>query len=73
MRDFSSRDWANHGCLYGRLPVERHELDLESFAVGVDMNHCSDVAAFQGFGRHRAVGTTRSELVIILRYAGISM
>ena len=74
MRDFSSRDWANRGCLYGRhsrrLPVERHELDLESFAVGVDVNHCPNVTAFQTFGWHRCRQHDAIELVNHLALRG---
>lgn len=57
MRDLSTRDGANRGCLYcrysGRLTVECHELDLEGLAVGIDMNNRPDIADLQAFVGHR--------------------
>lgn len=57
MRNLSPRHGANCRCLYGRnssrLAVERHELDLESFAVRVDMNNGPDVADLQAFVGYR--------------------
>jgi hypothetical protein len=42
-----------HGGHSGRLTVERHELDLEGLAVGVNVNHRPDVANFQARVGHR--------------------
>jgi hypothetical protein len=42
-----------HGGHDGRLTVERHDLDLEGLAVGVDMNHRADVANFKARVGHR--------------------
>jgi hypothetical protein len=36
-----------------RVAGESHELDLESLAVVIDVDHGSDVADFQAFSRHR--------------------
>src|SRR5829696_7439973 len=58
MCNLSTRDGTNCGGLYGRhssrVSVERHELDLDSLAVSVDVNHRADVADLQalvGYGR----------------------
>jgi hypothetical protein len=57
MRNLSTRNRAHRRCLHGRhssrLAVKRHELDLESPAVVVDMNHCPDIASLQAFVRDR--------------------
>jgi hypothetical protein len=58
MRDVPTGDWPNGRGLNGGdrrgLAIERHELDLEGLAVGVNVNDGSNVAANQvlaGYGR----------------------
>jgi hypothetical protein len=45
-----------YGCDSSCVPVESHELDLEGFAVGIDVNYGSDIADLQAF-----VGNRRGE------------
>jgi hypothetical protein len=42
------------------LAIERHELDLEGLAVGVDVNDRPDIATLQPSAGTRSVSTTRS-------------
>ena len=56
MRYLAAGDGSNCGCLdrrhSSRLAVERHELDLESLAVGVNVNDRPDIASLQPLVGH---------------------
>jgi len=49
--DLAAGHWSNARRLNGRYrggaAVERGELDFESLAVGVDMDHCTHIASLQ--------------------------